>query len=56
MARARGVAKSRVEALLDDEIEGRDLFVFGEPRANVLDLNLALDARFGPPAQQAAAR
>jgi K+-transporting ATPase ATPase C chain len=45
IARARGVDLSRVSALLDESIEGRDLGLLGEPRVNVLDFNLALDRR-----------
>ncbi len=45
IANARGVEVSRVEALLDESIEGRDLGVLGEPRVNVLEFNLALDRR-----------
>jgi K+-transporting ATPase ATPase C chain len=50
IARARNVALSRVQAVITESSEGRDLGIFGEPRVNVLAVNLALDQQFGPPA------
>ncbi len=42
IAAARGLAQEKVEALISEKARGRDLGVFGEPRVNVLELNLAL--------------
>lgn len=43
VARARGLPQERVEALIRSHTEGRTFGVLGEPRVNVLLLNLALE-------------
>jgi K+-transporting ATPase ATPase C chain len=56
IAAARSVARQRVLAVIEEATEGRDLGFLGEPRVNVLLVDLALDRRFGaPPARPAAA-
>lgn len=44
VAEARGVGENVVAALVASQIVGREFGVLGEPRVNVLSLNMALDA------------
>lgn len=47
VAKARGLSETEIANLVESRIESRLFGVIGEPRVNVLQLNLALDAR-GP--------
>ena len=43
VARARGLSQAAVQSLIDAHARGKWLGLLGEPRVNVLELNLALD-------------
>jgi K+-transporting ATPase ATPase C chain len=46
VARARGIDEKTLSALVAEHIQPRQFWVLGEPRVNVLELNLVLDSKF----------
>ena len=52
IARARGVDAVVIERLVAAHTQGRQFGLFGEPRVNVLELNLALDAEVPSPSSR----
>ena len=44
IAQVRGLSQQTVQQLVMSHVQGRFLWIFGEPYVNVLDVNLALDA------------
>ncbi|WP_167098252.1 potassium-transporting ATPase subunit C [Mycobacterium sp. DL592] len=46
VAKARGVSAEDIRRAVAAHTEGRDLGIFGEPRVNVVELNIALDQKF----------
>ncbi len=55
VARARGASPNAVQRLLDAHTEGRQFGILGEPRVNVLLLNIAVDSAFPRPTAAAPA-
>jgi potassium-transporting ATPase KdpC subunit len=45
VAKARGIKEKVVVEKIEANTQGRDFYIFGEPRVNVLALNLSLDGR-----------
>jgi K+-transporting ATPase ATPase C chain len=52
VATARKLPPEKIQRLVKQSTEGRDLGVLGEPRVNVLKLNLALDALASEPVRR----
>jgi len=46
IAKARNVSEDQVKQVVRESTEGADLGFLGEPRVNVLQLNIAMDQRF----------
>lgn len=56
VARARGLGRAGVEALIARHTQNKQLGLLGQPRVNVLELNLALDALASPASGAPAAK
>ena len=46
VAQQRGISEDQVRAIVDRYTSGRTLGIFGEPRVNVLKVNIALDEHY----------
>jgi potassium-transporting ATPase KdpC subunit len=51
IAKAREISPERVKAVVEANVESRTFGILGEPRVNVLLVNLALDRQFGRPTE-----
>ena len=49
VAKARGVPLAAIISVINQDTDGREFGFIGQPRVNVLELNIALDARFPAP-------
>jgi potassium-transporting ATPase KdpC subunit len=49
VARARGVPAPEIQALVEKHTVARMVGIFGEPRVNVLELNMDLKGRYSKP-------
>jgi potassium-transporting ATPase KdpC subunit len=47
VAKARGISEDQLRKLVQQNTDGRDLGLFGEPRVNLMTLNFALDGLSG---------